>query len=156
MFYLSFENSICQGLSNISMNNYCFANYLFSTLFSDYVTEKFFIPMNHDILPVVLGGANYSEIAPPKSYINTNDFSSPEELAGHLKYLVKNQDAYQEYFEWKSYFKVYNTNEEFMAKSMCHLCEKLNSETPQEKIYEDINDFWRKQDCGSKQNNFIS
>ena len=81
--------------------------------------------MNYDILPVVLGGANYSQIAPPKSYIDTKDFSSPEELAGHLKYLVKNQVAYQEYFEWKTYFKVYNTNEEFMTKSMCHLCEKI-------------------------------
>ena len=45
--------------------------------------------MNHDILPIVLGGANYSQIAPPKSYINAKDFSSPKELAGHLKYLVK-------------------------------------------------------------------
>ena len=68
-------------------------------MFSDYVTEKFFIPMSYDILPVVLGGANYSQIAPPKSYIDTKDFSSPEELAGHLKYLVENQVAYQEYFE---------------------------------------------------------
>ena len=74
--------------------------------------------MNHDILPIVLGGANYSQIAPPKSYINAKDFSSPKELAGHLKYLVENQVEYQEYFEWKTYFKVYNTNEEFMAKSI--------------------------------------
>ena len=131
-----------------TIDNSYLNDFLLSTLFSDYVTEKFFIPMNYDILPVVLGGANYSEIAPTKSYINTKDFSSPEELAGHLKYLVENQVAYHEYFEWKSYFNVYNTNEDFMAKSMCHLCEKLNSETSQEKIYEDINDFWRKQDCG--------
>ena len=124
-------------------------------LFSDYVTEKFFIPMNYNILPVVLGGANYSQIAPPKSYIDTKDFSNPKELASYLNYLLKNQNAYDEYFEWKSYFKVYNTHEEYMAKAMCHLCEKLNSVTSQEKTYENINDWWKKQVCVSKQSIFL-
>ena len=138
---------VCLTFHRTIVNSYL-NDFLLSTLFPDYVTEKFFIPMNYDILPVVLGGANYSEIAPIKSYIDTRDFSSPEELAGHLKYLVKNQAAYHEYFQWKSYFKVYNTNEEYMAKSMCNLCEKLHHKPSQEKIYENINYFWRKQDCG--------
>ena len=100
--------------------------------------------MNYDVLPVVLGGANYSKIAPPNSYIDTNDFSSPKELADYLKYLVKTPAAYKEYFEWKSYFTVYHTNEEFMVQAMCHLCDKLNTDIPQEKKYENINDWWRK------------
>ena len=49
--------------------------------------------MNYNILPVVLGGANYSQIAPPKSYIDTKDFSNPKELESYLNYLLKNQPA---------------------------------------------------------------
>ena len=32
-------------------------------------------------------------------------------------------------------------------KNICHLCEKLNSVTSQEKTYENINDWWKKQVC---------
>ena len=48
-FYLSFENSLCR----------------------DYVTEKFYRQLGLDIVPVVRGGANYSQLAPPGSYIDT-------------------------------------------------------------------------------------
>jgi alpha-1,3-fucosyltransferase len=47
-FYLSFENSVCR----------------------DYISEKFWKALNNNIVPVVLGGADYSRVAPPKSYIN--------------------------------------------------------------------------------------
>jgi hypothetical protein len=39
-FYLSFENSLC----------------------SDYVTEKFWKILKFDIVPVVLGGSDYSKV----------------------------------------------------------------------------------------------
>ena len=64
-FYLSFENSIC----------------------NDYVTEKFFEIMNHDMIPIVYGGANYSQIAPRHSYIDALEFK-PEKLAEYLKQLL--------------------------------------------------------------------
>jgi alpha-1,3-fucosyltransferase len=83
-FYLSFENSCCE----------------------DYVTEKFFKVLNYNIIPIVLGGANYSKIAPSKSYINVRDFQSISRLAEYITYLDKNQTAYAEYFEWKNYFRV--------------------------------------------------
>jgi hypothetical protein len=53
-FYLSFENSVCE----------------------DYVTEKFWKVLDYSIIPVVLGGANYSKFAPTKSYINARDFGT--------------------------------------------------------------------------------
>jgi alpha-1,3-fucosyltransferase len=34
---------------------------------------------------VVLGGANYSAIAPPHSFIDANDFPDPKSLAHFLK-----------------------------------------------------------------------
>lgn len=64
-FFLAFEDSICK----------------------DFVTEKFFAMFNGDLdmVPVVLGGGNYSSIAPPNSYIDASDFGSPKALAHHLK-----------------------------------------------------------------------
>ncbi len=53
-FYLSFENSVCE----------------------DYVTEKFWKVLDYSVIPVVLGGANYSKFAPAKSYINIRDYAT--------------------------------------------------------------------------------
>ena len=58
-FYLSFENSLCK----------------------EYATEKLFRALASDLVPVVMGGANYSKIVPPKSIINVEDFPSPEVLS---------------------------------------------------------------------------
>ncbi len=69
--YLSFENSICE----------------------EYVPEKFFEMMARNIVPVVLGGANYSAIAPPHSYINALDYT-PRQLADYLNELDRNDKLY--------------------------------------------------------------
>ena len=54
----------------------------------DYVTEKYWGgPLELGIVPVVLGGANYSEMAIPGSYINVFDFDSIKTLADYLLYL---------------------------------------------------------------------
>ena len=78
-FYLSFENSLC----------------------SDYVTEKFYRTLSLDIIPVVMGGGDYNNIAPPKSFIDVADFESPEELAKFLLKLDKDDQEYLSYFWWK-------------------------------------------------------
>ena len=54
----------------------------------DYVTEKMFEALQHDIVPVVLGGADYAATFPAHSFINMRDFSSMADLAQYLgKYL---------------------------------------------------------------------
>ena len=80
-FYLSFENSLC----------------------TDYVTEKFFWILKHDMVPVVYGHANYSHIAPPYSYIDATHLN-PKELAAYLIKLNKNDVLYNKYFNWKKNF----------------------------------------------------
>ena len=40
---------------------------------------------------VVLGGADYSRVAPNNSYIDASEFSSPKELADHLLFLDGNE-----------------------------------------------------------------
>ena len=102
-FYFSFENSICR----------------------DYVTEKFFEMMERNIVPVVLGGADYAAIAPQHSYINALDYT-PHELATYLTELDRNDTLYAEYFWWKPHYRVrnlYDTNRE----AFCDLCEALHT-----------------------------
>ena len=84
---------------------------------------KMLFEKNNDV--IFLGGANYSEIAPPKSYINVEDFSTPNQLADYLQYLVRNQTAYEEYFQWKKYFKVYSTKSD-QNRAMCQVCFHLS------------------------------
>jgi alpha-1,3-fucosyltransferase len=99
-FYLSFENAICP----------------------DYVTEKFFKIMGHDIVPVVYGGADYTQHAPPHSYIDARKFQ-PKELAAYLKLLDANETLYNEYFWWKDYYRVEYSIEDTTRHGFCDLCQ---------------------------------
>ncbi|KAG8180692.1 hypothetical protein JTE90_006250 [Oedothorax gibbosus] len=113
-FYLSFENSICDG----------------------YITEKFYMILKHNMIPVVFGGGNYSAIAPPNSYINVFDFSSPKTLSSHLMKVATNFTLYSTYFKWKR-----NRYDIQAVPSDCSLCEKLHSDSFFDTtVYSDLDD----------------
>jgi alpha-1,3-fucosyltransferase len=119
-FYLSFENAICP----------------------DYVTEKFFKIMGHDIVPVVYGGADYTQHAPPHSYIDARKFQ-PKELAAYLKLLDANETLYNEYFWWKDYYRVEYSIEDTTRHGFCDLCQKLHEQKDGElKSYKDLDSEW--------------
>lgn len=110
----------------------------------DYVTEKYWGgPLELGIVPVVLGGANYSEMAIPGSYINVFDFDSIKTLADYLLYLDKNDTAYMEYFVWRKLYKVdgYLTGATFNKHYpwTCDICAK--AQNPKRKSYKRISDF---------------
>ncbi|XP_041366061.1 alpha-(1,3)-fucosyltransferase C-like [Gigantopelta aegis] len=121
-FYLSFENSLCH----------------------DYITEKAFLYMGADIVPVVRGGANYSKFLPPNSFINTADFKSPKHLAENLLYLEKSHTAYVEYLQWKNHYYSKRTR-----IGVCELCQKLFNATRYANVYEDVYSWWHKGTCFS-------
>lgn len=64
-FFLAFENAICK----------------------DYVTEKLYNVLYYPMVPVVLGGANYSSLLPPNSYVDANPHT-PAALAKILERLA--------------------------------------------------------------------
>lgn len=97
-FYLAFENSFCQ----------------------DYVTEKLFDILQRRIIPIVMGSANYSAIAPPHSYIDAVKYS-PRELAAYLKLLASNEQLYNEYFWWKPHFKIERRYPVLASNALCSL-----------------------------------
>ncbi|KAK8775683.1 hypothetical protein V5799_030971, partial [Amblyomma americanum] len=83
-FYLAFENSICR----------------------DYSTEKLFHPLLNDMVPVVMGGVNYSLVAPPGSYIDFASFRTARDLAAHLLELQRRPEAYRRYFDWRKEYAI--------------------------------------------------
>lgn len=117
-FYLSFENSVCQ----------------------DYVTEKFFNLMQHDIVPVVYGGADYERIAPPHSYIDARKFT-PQELAEYLKMIDADDSLYNGYFHWKGHYRVEAGVEQMARRAFCDLCRKLHDVESSVKFYREL-DQW--------------
>ena len=96
-------------------------------------------------MPVVLGAYNYSELLPPKSYINVKDYKSPKELASYLKLLDENDTLYSEYFAWKDEYDIARH-----PPIQCSVCEYLNKEENVTKIYDRLDQFWgRKAHCYS-------
>lgn len=138
-FYLSFENSIC----------------------TDYVTEKFFNILNYDIVPVVMGGANYSAIAPPHSFIDALQFDGPKELADYLMKLDREDGLYGEYFKWKNSFTVEAGVEQMARHAFCDLCAKLHksdveNKEEQRKFYSSLVPFFgREARCKGTWNEYL-
>ena len=115
-FYLAFENSLCV----------------------DYITEKYWRnSLERGLVPIVLGGSQYGpELVIPGSFINAADFNSVKDLADYLKYLDKNDTAYNQYFQWKTKYKV--VKYKFW---LCQLCKALHDPTKPPKIYHKISEF---------------
>jgi len=108
-FYLSFENSVCK----------------------DYITEKFFNILQYDVIPIVLNGANMTNIAPPHSHINIQDFNSTKHLAEYLMKVDKNDTLFASYFWWRDYYYVQaEFDVEPRQAGWCGLCRRLHQNTP--------------------------
>ena len=119
-FYLSFENSLCE----------------------DYVTEKLYNALSHNVVPIVYGGANYSHFAPPRSYINVFDFDTPKDLARYLKRLIMNPLEYSRYFEWKRHYAI----DGGARHAACNLCKVLH-EKRETRMYKPLSDWYSRSRC---------
>lgn len=117
-FYLAFENSIC----------------------AEYVTEKFFNMIGRNIVPVVLGGANYSSLAPQHSYINALDYT-PQQLVEYLKLLDSNDNLYAEYFWWKPFYRVLNL-QQTNVEAFCQFCAALHAVPLQSKVTRNLQQWY--------------
>lgn len=121
-FYLAFENGHC----------------------NQYITEKVFKRMDYNILPIVYGKANYSQILPPHSYIDIKDFASAKDLANYMLELNDNDEEYLSYFWWKDHYRVHHKGSDTMVRMLCQLCTKLHLPNLPEKRVEDLSDWWEK------------
>ena len=102
-FILAFENALCD----------------------DYVTEKFFVPLQHGLIPVVLGGANYTRLAPAGSFVDALQFSGPAALAARLLWLLQRPAELERLRAWRRHYRVYSGERELSWWS-CELCRRLH------------------------------
>jgi len=130
-FFLSFENGVC----------------------TDYVSEKYWKYLELGLVPVVLGGANYSDpkIAIPGSYIDASNFNSVKDLAVYLDFLNKNDKEYNKYFDWKKKYKIWHPIEgdwPFESYFLCKICKLLSKGNLANKVYVRLSDYWNSyEDC---------
>jgi glycoprotein 3-alpha-L-fucosyltransferase len=117
-FYLSFESQTCK----------------------DYISEKLFWRITHDVVPVVMGAPrqDYERRAPPNSFIHVDDFASPRDLADFLRDLAADADRYNGYFRWKG------TGEYIDTKFWCRLCGMLHEahRTGYHSVYDRLGEWW--------------
>ncbi|XP_064489676.1 alpha-(1,3)-fucosyltransferase C-like [Ornithodoros turicata] len=116
-FYLAFENSICK----------------------DYSTEKLFYPLMNGMIPVVMGGVNYSRLAPPGSFINFDLFRGPDDLGRYLNSLIEHPEALKPFYEWKAHFGFVHPH---LSCTLCEGAHRLLKQKP--KFYDNIFDYLRK------------
>ena len=85
---------------------------------------------------------------PKSAYIDVKDFESPKKLAEYLIYLDSNKEAYNAYFKWKKHVSFLDNAKRF--NPICNMCAQLHLEDYigiKEKVYENIDDYWRKDAC---------
>ena len=122
--------------------DYRFVLALENDICTDYVTEKAYRPFAYNLIPIVLGGANYDDVTPPHSVIDIRDYPKPKDLAKYLKYLTNNQQAYNEYFKWKHRgYRIETYRRTIIGQSFCKLCRLLH-ENYKFKRYSDLRQWW--------------
>ncbi|XP_046856219.1 3-galactosyl-N-acetylglucosaminide 4-alpha-L-fucosyltransferase FUT3-like [Xenia sp. Carnegie-2017] len=115
-FYISLENSICE----------------------DYITEKYWkAAFDINAVPIVFGLSFFKELAIPGSYIDASAFPTLNGLVEYIKYLDKNNTAYNEYFAWRQHYKVTN-----LEPWPCRLCKMLHNKSLPLKTYQDFDEYF--------------
>ena len=118
-FILAFEHSYCK----------------------DFISESIFQPMQYNIVPVVLGLANYKSIFPEKSFIDVRDFGSPKELAAFLHGLGDDMPAYQKYFQWRNNHRTETMMER--PRGFCTLCDIMHNADYKYKKDFNVEEYWQ-------------
>ena len=66
-----------------------------------YISEKIYQAFEAGVLPVWLGTRDIAEAVPKGSYIDVEEFNTPDDVANYLKLVLENETLYNSYFEWK-------------------------------------------------------
>ena len=103
-----------------------------------YVTEKLWSWLKKDLVPVVMGQANYTALTPPHSVIDATDYPEPKDLAAYLLRLMGNETEYLSYFWWKDFYRV----EDHGRTAYCKLCQMLNDGEQAPRVRDHLSKWW--------------
>lgn len=110
----------------------------------DFVSAGFFEALKRNIIPLVWGGANYSNFAPPHSFIDVSSYESFDSLLNYLKILSSNPAEYVKYFWWKKDYRIVEGGVDY-----CGLCQYMNKPGMDKRIkfYVDLKRYWLNGSC---------
>lgn len=99
-----------------------------SQMCTNYVSEKFFKILKHDILPIVFKYFNHDLYVPKSAFIDASQYDSVNHLGEYIQYLETNLTNYQAYFEWKKYvtFRSHSIEINPLHSIICDACIKLH------------------------------
>ncbi|XP_076440922.1 alpha-(1,3)-fucosyltransferase C-like [Babylonia areolata] len=125
-FVLAFENGYCR----------------------DYVTEKYWNALSRNQIPIVSGGADYSQITIPGSYIDVDNFSSVEELAQFILRVGSDRRLYNSFFTWRDrYLRL-----RYGVVNWCQMCAALHDKSRQPQVYSDLKGWVADDSCPVQSN----
>jgi hypothetical protein len=73
-----------------------------TTKTKDHISDIVWESLVSGALPVVVGAENIRDHLPPKSFINSNDFSNWDDLAEYVKTVVSNKVLWESYHKWRT------------------------------------------------------
>jgi glycoprotein 3-alpha-L-fucosyltransferase len=123
-FYLSFESNTCR----------------------DYITEKFYKPFYHGLIPIVYGPekTDYNRLAPTNSFIHIDDFDNDmDKLANYIEKIHSNLTLFSLFHQWRKNYEIIIDAKALERIRMCELCQRLVNLRQGEIIYyEAIDQFY--------------
>ena len=104
------NNSICPRNHRCNEEHYIQKYKLYlafeNTLSGEYISEKLWRTLSIGLVPIVYGALEtYNTVLPSGSYIDVEDFSSPQELAKYIFKVNSNDALYRSFFSWKDKYK---------------------------------------------------
>lgn len=91
-----------------------------------------------------LSREHYRRIAPPNSFIYTNDFPNTKTLAKHMYDIINNETLFRFYHQWRKYYYTGYTAAELEKYRLCEICHRLNTMTRRQ-YYPDVKAFFTQQ-----------
>ena len=116
-FYFAAENSLCK----------------------DYLTEKVWLALRYDVIPVVLGEVDYQKFLPEGSYIDVRNFANPKALADYLFKVGNDSVLYNSYFKYKTKYKVVPR---YQLLPFCKLCDYLHKSVSKTYSHVNLAEWW--------------
>lgn len=123
-FYIAFENSICEH----------------------YITEKVYHWFGRDIVTIVRGARRYENFLPKGTFIDTDHFESPKDLALFLRKLGANEKEYTDILRRKDNYKVVSVGIRAQM-AFCNLCYRINNIGRNKNVISNIYKWWNEKVC---------
>jgi hypothetical protein len=87
---------------------------------------------------------HYRRIAPPNSFIYTEDFPDARALAEHLYAIINDVELFRSYHQWRKYYYTGYFANELEKYRLCEVCHRLNTMTRRQH-YADVRAFFTDQ-----------